>query len=213
MSRHIAIPLFLGAAFTGRLFLSWATGEGLAERALWVPFVYALSVAGLILSSLLVLGSLDVFRKASQARAKGPGSESFGVLAACAWVWVFQFAALATAVLRDPGHALAAEKLHLSTLAGAWLLAALLWEKKGVLRSCRLLALFVFAALPPLPGFFSRIETLSCLVHAGLPRLAALVALSQVVCLVAITQLLFESLLPDLFHRDNAEDPSEKAAQ
>ncbi len=174
MKKRVILAAWLGFVIGGRLMMSLAAGDGLASRAEWIPFVYAFATAGLIVSAFLVLGE------------KRPRV----VLLWAAAAWFFQQSALASAVLRTPGHALAAETLHLAAVALP-LLAALLInpDAEGKWRWIRIAALLTFAGIPPLPGFFARVETLSALVHADLTHLAVLTAISQIAVLIAAVRL------------------------
>ena len=183
MSRRFPVLIVFVFAVAARLFFAWAAGDGFETRGLWVPIVYSVAAACLILSSLIAVGLKDSGKS----------------LIAAYFVWLFQWFALAVVVLREPGHALAAERLHWMTGVPAF--AALFFVSKradSVLsRSICIPALLVVAAAPPTPGFFALIEMLSAFMHGKLPQLACLVAFSQI-CLffVASKELFLQSREP-----------------
>jgi hypothetical protein len=179
MSKYFPFFIFIAMSLCARLFLAWAVGDGFETRVIWTPFVYSAVTAGLILSSLIAVGLKDSDR----------------TLVAVFFVWLFQWIALGAVVLREPGHALAAERLH--GLFGIPAFAALfLFKNSNAVFSRGLCAAawLIIGAAPPLPGFFAHIEVLSALINGRLHQLAALTAFSQV-CLfyVASRELFAES--------------------
>ncbi len=179
MSRRLPILMLFACALLLRLFMSWAAGDGFESRADWAPLVYSLSVAGLILSSLIALGVKD----------------SEKIPAAALAVWLFQWFALGAAILREPGHALAAERLHYLVGLPAFGALFLLKKREGnAAVITRLAVLFTIGAAPPLPGFFALIELLSALTHAKLFHLALLTAFSQVCLFYIVSGQIFDIL-------------------
>lgn len=145
-------------------------GQDLALRTRSVAAIYAAAWVGVILSSLLALGSARSRRVVEWAGVSQ----------------IAQTAAIACAALRAPGHAMAAVQLSAAVTAAAFALAMGLENSER--RAWRSVAWLTLAGVPPLPGFFARIDGWSALWHADLKRLAVISALAQVAVFYAVVR-------------------------
>jgi len=177
MRRYAAALVTLAFAVAVHGFFLWGCGRGFESRTSWVPFLYAASIAGILLFSLLAFGS-----RKTQSR-----------LEACGLLALFQLTAAGACILRQPGHALSAETIMLYVTVPALVIAFVCLPDYGkASRALRWPALLVLAGFPPLPGFFARIELFSAMIHAELPWLAVWTAVAQVAAAACVVQIIFE---------------------
>ena len=181
MKRVLAVfgSLALGIGAYGLAF--WAVTEGLDNRPEYVPLIYSVSLVGMLLFSLLALGA-------------PAGNKTIGFWGFSAF---FQALAVTACVLREPGHALAAEKLFVAVNLTGLLVVIILGRSDSVApRVLRWAVLGVLSGIPPGPGFFARVDVLSAMIHSGLPWLAVWSAIAQVLAGVALIRLVFGEMLP-----------------
>ncbi|MCC6159860.1 MAG: hypothetical protein IT350_17540 [Deltaproteobacteria bacterium] len=150
-------------------------GLAIAERARAISAVYAAAWVGVIVTSLLALGFTRSRRVVEWAGASQ----------------IAQTVAIACAALREPGHSMAAVQLSAGVTAGAFALA--MWLENSERHAWRFAAWLTLAGVPPLPGFFARIDGWSAMWHADLKRLAVISALAQVAVLYAIVRAVLAS--------------------
>lgn len=160
--------------------VAWAgthvlAGLETAERARAISGVYAVAWVGVIVTALLALGATRSRRAVEWAGANQ----------------IAQTLAVACAALREPGHAMAAVQLSSGVAAGAFALAMALENTER--RAWRYAAWLTLAGVPPLPGFFARIDGWSALWHADLTRLAVISAFAQAAVLYAMVRAVLAS--------------------
>jgi len=182
MRRFTAIAVWAALVTGAHYIFLWGTGLPLEVRSAASPAFYYGSIAAMLFCSLLALGA-----------ASAQGALEAGGLSV-----LFQTAALAACLSRQPGHALAAQNLLLSVTAPSLILAFLAPRSdRKFIRVVRLLALLAFSGLPPFPGFFARVEVLSAIVHSEWTWLAVWTALTQAATAIAVIRIVFEEYLPE----------------
>ncbi|MCB9487958.1 MAG: hypothetical protein H6684_04430 [Deltaproteobacteria bacterium] len=181
----------------------WCVGDRIATRDIWVPRVYAIAMAGLFVAAAMLV----VLR----------GREA--VLWASAVAVVSQSIAILAVILRQPGHALAAQQLFLAVQGGAFFVAIWTVDQQPLpgrvdtwMNGARVLALLMIAAAPPLPGFFARVDVFSALMHADLPRLAVAVAIAQVAVFMRMVGMALEPRGGHEVIRETAANPPTTAS-
>jgi hypothetical protein len=199
VKKALTAAVFVVLAVAVYWFVDWCGTEGLSMRSRWIGIVYAASITGMFLFSLMALG-------APKDRPR---------LEFCSAAVLFQTLAVAAVSLRQPAHAIQTLVFFQAVTVPPILVSLLIRSSEGIFgKTLRLPALLVLTGIPPLPGFFARIEVMSALVHAKLPWLAVWFGVSQIAIAAALMRTVFADYFAEgaVLNRKSGEKPVVESA-